>query len=76
MTALATHIADEAMQLPSDERIALIDMLLKSLNIPTQHDIDALWMAEAEKRVRDIASGAVEMLEGEQVFREIRQRLQ
>lgn len=76
MTALATQLADTAMQLPANERIALIDLLLRSLNIPTQPDIDALWAQEAEKRVRDIASGSVSALDGEQVFREIRQRLQ
>ncbi len=76
MTALATQLADTAMQLPSEERVALVDLLLKSLNIPTQQDIDTLWANEAEKRVQDIASGTVQALDGEQVFREIRQRLQ
>lgn len=76
MTALATQLADTAMQLPANERIALIDLLLRSLNIPTQPDIDALWAQEAEKRVQDITSGSVSALDGEQVFREIRQRLQ
>lgn len=64
------------MQLPSEERIALVDMLLKSLNLPTQEDIDKQWSAEAEKRVQEINSGAVEMLDGEEVFATLRQKYQ
>ena len=76
MNALATQVADAAMQLPSEERIALVDMLLKSLNLPTQEDIDTLWSAEAEKRVQEINSGAVEMLDGEEVFAAMRKKYQ
>jgi putative addiction module component (TIGR02574 family) len=75
MAALAMQIADAAMHLPAEERVALVDLLLKSLNIPTQRDIDALWAVEAENRVQEIDSGAVQMLDGEQVFKAIRQRL-
>jgi len=71
MDALATQVADAAMQLPSEERIALVDMLLKSLNLPTQQDVDVQWSAEAEKRVQEINSGVVEMLDGEEVFVEL-----
>ena len=76
MNALATQVADAAMQLPSEERIVLVDMLLKSLNLPTQEDIDTLWSAEAEKRVQEINSGAVEMLDGEEVFAAMRKKYQ
>lgn len=76
MNALATQVADAAMQLPSEERIVLVDMLLKSLNLPTQEDIDTLWSAEAEKRVQEINSGAVEMLDGEEVFATLRKKYQ
>lgn len=76
MAVLATEIADATMQLPSEERIALVDLLLKSLNMPTREDIDALWAVEAEKRVAAVESGETTVLDGEQVFSEIRQRLQ
>ena len=41
MHALTTEVADAAMQLPSEECIALVDMLLKNLDLPTQEDINA-----------------------------------
>ena len=76
MNALATQVADAAMQLPSEERVALVDMLLKSLNLPTQEDIGAQWSAEAEKRVQEIDSGTVKMLDGEEVFTALREKYQ
>ena len=63
-----------ADSLPIDVRIRLIDKLLKSLN-PTSKEIDELWAAEAERRVEEIRSGKVEPLAGEEVFKEIRERL-
>ena len=63
-----------ADSLPIDVRIRLIDKLLKSLN-PTSKEIDELWAIEAERRVEEIRSGKVEPLAGEEVFKEIRERL-
>ena len=42
---------------------------------PSQADIDALWAAEAERRVSEIDSGKVKPIPGEQVFKELRKRL-
>ena len=63
-----------ADSLPIDIKIKLIDRLLKSLNT-TSKEVDELWASEAEKRVEEIKSGKVEPLEGEAVFKEIRENL-
>lgn len=63
-----------ADSLPIEVRIRLIDKLLKSLN-PTSKEIDELWAIEAERRVEEIRSGKVEPLAGDEVFKEIRERL-
>ena len=63
-----------ADSLPLDVRIQLIDKLLKSLNT-TSKEIDELWSIEAERRVEEIKSGKVEPIAGEEVFKEIRERL-
>ena len=63
-----------ADSLPLDVRIQLIDKLLKSLN-PTSKEIDELWSIEAERRVEEIKSGKVKPIPGEEVFKEIRERL-
>ena len=75
MPSFAEKLAEEAMQLPCDERAHLVEKLLQSLNVPTRVDIDRLWAEEAERRVAEIDRGDVTPIDGEQVFREIRDRL-
>jgi putative addiction module component (TIGR02574 family) len=75
MSSPAIQVSDAAMQLPTEERIALVDLLLKSLNTPTRKDIDQLWAAEAERRIQEVESGEVELLDGEKVFSELRNKL-
>ncbi len=51
-----------------------MEKLLQSLNVPTQKEIDRLWAEEAEKRVSE-EEGKIVAIDGEQVFKEIRDRL-
>ena len=60
--------------LPIDIKTQLIEKLLSSLN-PAQKEIDALWAAEAEKRVTEMREGKVQAIPGDEVFKEIRERL-
>lgn len=41
-----------------------------------EESIEAQWFAEAEKRVQEIDSGEVEMLDGTDVFTEFRKKYQ
>jgi len=63
----------EAVSLPLDIRTQLVDKLLQSLH-PIKKEIDALWTEEAEKRVKEIRSGKVATIPGEEVFEKIRKR--
>ena len=72
MTAITEKVLDEALDLPADERLSLVDRLIASLNLPTQTEIDRLWAAEAERRLAQIDRGEVELIPGEQVFADIR----
>ncbi|MGB5288765.1 MAG: addiction module protein [Ignavibacteriaceae bacterium] len=74
MSDLAEKFIEEALMLPLEERAELVDKLLQSLNVPTQTDIDRLWMEEVEKRIRDYDSKKVESLNGENVIKEIRSK--
>ncbi len=67
------ELMEEAMLLPVELRAQLAEKLLKSLN-PSQDEIDKLWAIEAEKRVTDIESGKVQVIDGEEVFEKIRKR--
>ena len=71
MTA-AEKVFDEALSLPEDARVSLVEKLLVSLNLPTRDEIDRLWAEEAERRVSQVEKGEVELIPGEDVFRKIR----
>ncbi len=75
MLALSPKVEQEVLLLPSDERLALIDKLIISLNLPTQADIDKLWAKEAEKRIKELDESKVQGIPGEEVFSELRSNL-
>jgi len=74
MTVIADKVFNDALSLPSDARISLVEKLLTSLNLPTHAEIDRLWAAEAEQRVSQIDRGDVELIPGEEVFAKIRRK--
>lgn len=74
MSNLAEKFIEEALMLPLEERAELVDKLLQSLNVPTQSEVDRLWMEEVEKRVSDYDSKKVEVMNGESTINEIRSR--
>jgi len=74
MSAIANKVFEEALSLPSDERVSLVEKLLTSLNLPIQAEIDRLWMEESERRVSQIERGDVELIPGDEVFAKIRRK--
>jgi putative addiction module component (TIGR02574 family) len=69
------EILKAALSLAPKQRAMLADRLLESLDGPDQKRIDALWAEEAERRLREIDEGKVQLMDGEQVMRELRARL-
>lgn len=74
MTVVADKVFNEALSLPSDARMNLVEKLLTSLNLPTQADIDHLWAEEAERRVFQIEKGDAALISGDEVFAKIRRK--
>lgn len=74
MTTVADKVFGEALSLPADDRLGLVEKLLCSLDLPTQGDIDSLWAEEAERRVRQIDNGEVQLIPGDKVFEKIRRK--
>ncbi len=66
---------EDLISLPVEKRAELIDILIKSLNPPSDGRIDKLWAKEAERRLADIKKGKVKTLPAEDVFNRIRNRL-
>ena len=76
MGAPSSKIVDDVLSLPTDQRLALVNRILESLNVATQPEIAALWAEEAERRIDQVEGGQVEPIPGEDVFKETRERLQ
>jgi len=75
MSATHEKLVDDVLSLPVDMRLALIDRLLHSVQALPPPEIDRLWAEEAERRIDQMASGEVQAIPGDHVFKEIRDRL-
>lgn len=62
----------EALSLPAADRAKLAHELLESLDTLSPAEIDVLWLDEAERRLAELDSGAVELIPGEEVLRKAR----
>jgi putative addiction module component (TIGR02574 family) len=67
------EIIQEAASLPVEERIIVVDSLLRTLNMPDP-DIDREWAVVARRRLAELRSGRVKPVSGDDVFTRIRER--
>jgi putative addiction module component (TIGR02574 family) len=72
MATTNDRVVEEALSLPADVRLSLVEKLLTSLNLPIDEQIDHLWAEEAERRVSQIEEGKSKLVPGEEVFTRIR----
>jgi hypothetical protein len=54
--------------------VIVVDLMLKSLN-PPESDIDKKWAAVAKQRLKELRSGEIEAIPGDEVFKRVWQRL-
>ncbi|MCC5844917.1 MAG: addiction module protein [Verrucomicrobia bacterium] len=62
-----------AESLPVEERMLVVDSLLRTLN-PPDPEIDQQWAVVAKRRLEELHSGRVSAVPGEEVFENIRRR--
>lgn len=74
MSASAKTILDQALKLPANDRAALVDTLIYSLDKPDPA-MDAEWLKEAEDRLSAYKSGELDAVDAEDVFREFGERI-
>ena len=60
----------QALQLSSNDRAALVEGLIVSLDKPDP-SLDTLWLKEAEDRLAAYRSGELDAVDAEQVFAEL-----
>jgi putative addiction module component (TIGR02574 family) len=68
------RVIEEALSLPANLRLSLIQKLQESLNQTIEPEIDRLWAEEAERRITQIEEGKAQWISGEEVFARIREK--
>ena len=63
-------LIEVAISLPVEERVIVVDSILKSLN-PPESDIDKKWADVAKRRLSELHSGKVKAIQGDKVFDKI-----
>jgi putative addiction module component (TIGR02574 family) len=67
----AADLLREALSLPQEQRAALIDSLLESLDSEVDEDAEEAWRQEIYRRLQQIDSGAVELIPWEDAERRL-----
>jgi putative addiction module component (TIGR02574 family) len=75
MTKQTQSILDEALKLPSTEKLALVEGILTSLSTPDA-DWNQAWSKEAAIRMAEYKAGQVEAIDADDVFAELEASLQ
>ena len=63
------ELDDEVMKLSIEERAALAERLILSVDAPSETENLRLWMEEAERRLKELREGAAKDVSAEEVFR-------
>jgi putative addiction module component (TIGR02574 family) len=67
MTPQVSQLLEKALALSTQERGALIDRLIESLDdAPAEEGVEAAWEEEIKRRMDDIRSGRVKTIPGDQ----------
>ncbi len=66
-------IIEMAYLLEPKERLHVAESILKSLG-PPDPEVEAAWIVEIERRMEGLRNGTVELIPGEEVFAQIRER--
>ena len=69
------ELIQEAVSLPIEERVMVVDSLLRTLN-PSDSEIEKEWVAVAKRRLAELRSGSVKAIPGEEVFAKIQERFE
>jgi putative addiction module component (TIGR02574 family) len=69
------ELTADAMKLPLRDRVQLAQRLVSTIDDEVETDTEALWFAEAERRLEELRSGSVEGIDSDEAFRTAREFL-
>jgi putative addiction module component (TIGR02574 family) len=75
MSTNLDQLTAAAMKLPLRDRVQLAQRLVSTIDDEVEIDTEALWFAEAERRLEELRSGKVQGIDSENVFRTAREAL-
>ena len=75
MSRTFTDVWKEAADLSEQDPAALAGLLIESLEGEPDHDVEAAWAAEIQKRLAELDAGTVETIPWEQVRQRLIDRL-
>jgi putative addiction module component (TIGR02574 family) len=72
MTPAVDAIFNAALSLPAENRAALAERLLESLDEENHAEIDAAWADEAESRILAYEHGEIKAIPGSEILQSLR----
>ena len=72
--ATIAELEHEVMQLPDDQRVALIHRILEISDPTKGADVDIVWNDEIVRRIELLDKGLTERIPASDVFRELDQK--
>jgi putative addiction module component (TIGR02574 family) len=67
MSMTQKEVFEQALHLDERERAALASLLIESLEMEVEEGVEAAWLAEIERRVAELDSGAARAVPWEEV---------
>jgi putative addiction module component (TIGR02574 family) len=74
MSGMFEKVYDDALMLPLDDRIHLVDCLLQSLNAPASDEVAQAWNEEIQRRVEEMDRGDEPSMSAAEVDAMVRKR--
>ena len=68
-------IREDIRSLPANERELLLRDLIAELDSEVEENVEAAWLEEAHRRLREIESGSVKPIPAAEAFNRIRKQL-
>ena len=75
MATTIEQLAEQAMNLSSESRAQLADLLVESLDANALGRIDEMWLSEAKRRRDEVRSGQVKTIPGQSALQKVRDAL-
>lgn len=76
MSTNLDQLTADAMKLPLRDRVQLAQRLISTLDGEVEADTEALWFAEAERRLDELRSGKIQGIDSDAAFRTAREALE